>query len=104
MPDTNRAKPQTETIASLLAEERERRATAPLGVKPAEAARMLGESIPTIYRHLGTGKLRAVKRGVTTLVLTASIYEFFDSLPPAVIGAAGSTLADHAAEVEPAAT
>jgi excisionase family DNA binding protein len=57
-----------------------------LGVKPDDAARMLGESRTTIYRLLGEGKLRAVKRGVSTLIVVSSIHEYFDSLPPAEFG------------------
>ena len=52
-----------------------------LAVKPLEAARMIGESRSTIYRLINAGKLDAVKRGASTLVLTASIYRHLDSLP-----------------------
>ena len=55
----------------------------PLGVKPLEAARLIGESRNTVYRLLAAGRLRAVKRGTTTLVVMDSIREYFDSLPPA---------------------
>lgn len=56
----------------------------PLGVKPAEAARLIGESRNTVYRLLAAGKLRAVKRGTSTLVVTDSIREHFASLPAAI--------------------
>jgi excisionase family DNA binding protein len=57
-----------------------------LAVKPLEAALMLGESRSTIYRLIHAGKLDAVKRGVTTLVLVPSIRRYLDSLPPATFG------------------
>jgi excisionase family DNA binding protein len=52
-----------------------------LAVKPLEAALMLGESRSTIYRHIGAGRLDAVKSGGSTLILTASIRRYLDSLP-----------------------
>ncbi len=55
----------------------------PLGVKPGEAGRLIGESRNTVYRLLASGKLRAVKRGTSTLVLMDSIREYFASLPAA---------------------
>ena len=55
----------------------------PLGVKPLEAGRLIGESRNTVYRLLAAGKLRAVKRGTSTLVLTESIHEHMASLPAA---------------------
>jgi len=61
-------------------------ADAPLGVKVAQAAKMLGESKNTIYRLLASGQLRAVKRGATTLILMSSIHGYFGSLPPAQFG------------------
>ena len=59
-----------------------------LAVKPLEAAMMLGESRSTIYRLIHAGKLDAVKRGVTTLVLVPSIRRYIASLPPFGSGAA----------------
>ena len=53
-----------------------------LAVKPLEAALMLGESRSTIYRLINARRLDAVKRGASTLVLTASIYRYLASLPP----------------------
>jgi len=52
-----------------------------LAVKPLEAALMLGESRSTVYRLIHAGKLEAVKRGVTTLVLVHSIHRHLASLP-----------------------
>ena len=66
----------------------------PLGVKPKEAARVIGASRSQLYRLLREGKLRAVKRGVTLLVLTDSIYEHMASLPPATFGAPSPTETD----------
>jgi len=63
---------------------RESVAPPPLGVKPAEAGRMIGESRNTIYRLLAAGQLRAVKRGTSTLVVMDSIREYFASLPSAI--------------------
>jgi hypothetical protein len=59
-----------------------------LGVKPVEAGRLIGESRNTVYRLLAAGKLRAVKRGTSTIVLMASIRQHIASLPPATFGAA----------------
>lgn len=59
-----------------------------LAVKPLEAAMMLGESRSTIYRLIHAGKLDAVKRGVTTLVIVASIHRYLGSLPAFEGGAA----------------
>jgi excisionase family DNA binding protein len=56
----------------------------PFGVKPLEAGRLIGESRNTVYRLLAAGKLRAVKRGTSTLVLMDSIREHVASLPAAV--------------------
>jgi excisionase family DNA binding protein len=53
-----------------------------LTVKPTVAAAMLGESRSTIYRLINAGKLDAVKRGCSTLVIVASIHRYLDSLPP----------------------
>jgi excisionase family DNA binding protein len=52
-----------------------------LAVKPHEAAQMLGESRSTIYRLIHAGKLDAVKRGTSTLVLVGSIRSHLASLP-----------------------
>jgi excisionase family DNA binding protein len=52
-----------------------------LAVKPLAAAMMLGESRSTVYRLIHTGKLDAVKRGATTLVLVESIRRYIASLP-----------------------
>lgn len=60
---------------------------APLGVKPAEAGRLIGESRDTVYRLLAVSKLHAVKRGASTLVLMDSIREHMAGLPPATFGA-----------------
>ena len=57
-----------------------------LGVKPVEAGRLIGESRNTVYRLLAAGKLRAVKRGTSTIVLMASIRQHMASLPAAQYG------------------
>ena len=54
-----------------------------LGVKPVEAGRLIGESRNTVYRLLAAGRLRAVKRGTSTIVLMESIREHMASLPAA---------------------
>lgn len=59
----------------------------PLGVKPIEAGRLIGESRNTVYRLLAAGKLQAVKRGTSTLVLMDSIRTHMARLPPATFGA-----------------
>lgn len=58
----------------------------PLGVKPMEAGRLIGESRDTVYRLLAAGKLRAVKRGASTIVLMDSIREHMAGLEPAPFG------------------
>jgi excisionase family DNA binding protein len=70
---------------------------APLGVKPKEAARLIGGSRSEVYRLLRQRRLRAVKRGASLLVLTDSIREHMASLPPATFGA-GRTDARPAAK------
>jgi excisionase family DNA binding protein len=60
---------------------------APLGVKPKEAARLIGGSRSEVYRLLRQRRLRGVKRGATLLVLMDSIREHMASLPPARFGA-----------------
>jgi hypothetical protein len=72
--------PRTQTIRALLIDET---MMAPLGVKPKEAARLIGGSRSEVYRLLRQSRLRAVKRGATLLVLVDSIYEHMASLPPA---------------------
>lgn len=59
----------------------------PLGVKPTEAGRLIGESRNTVYRLLAAGQLRAVKRGTSTIVLMSSIHEHMATLPSATFGA-----------------
>jgi excisionase family DNA binding protein len=58
----------------------------PIAVPPLTAAMLIGGSRSTVYRLLAAGKLRAVKRGGATLVLTNSIYDYMASLPPATFG------------------
>jgi excisionase family DNA binding protein len=77
--------------AEVSCEAREWLSVAPLGVKPIEAGRILGESRNTVYRLLADGKLRAVKRGTTTLIIVSSIRQYFDSLPIATFGADRAT-------------
>ena len=69
---------------------------APLGVKPIEAGRLIGESRDTVYRLLVAGKLRAVKRGASTLVLMDSVRDYWASLPPATFGAGRAAARDAA--------
>lgn len=59
----------------------------PIGVPPLKAAPLIGGSRSTVYRLLRAGKLRAIKRGAATLVLTDSIHEYMESLPVATFGA-----------------
>ena len=68
---------------------------APLGVKPKEAARLIGGSRSEVYRLLRQCRLRAVKRGATLLVLMDSIREHMASLPPATFGADRTGTASH---------
>lgn len=71
---------QTSISASLINDA----AMAPLGVKPKEAARLIGGSRTEVYRLLRQCRLRAVKRGASLLVLMDSIREHMASLPPAM--------------------
>ena len=66
---------------------------APLAVKTTTAAKMIDTSRRQIYRLLETKHLRAVKQGVTLLILVDSLYEHIASLPPAVFGAERDTTA-----------
>jgi excisionase family DNA binding protein len=58
----------------------------PLTVTIAEAERITGVGWRTLYRELEAGRLRAVKRGRTTLILMNSIREYVASLPAATFG------------------
>ena len=83
--DLERPPPHTQTsVSALLIDEA---TMAPLGVKPKEAARLIGGSRTEVYRLLRQSRLRAVKRGATLLVLMDSIREHMASLPPATFGA-----------------
>jgi hypothetical protein len=57
---------------------------APLVVKTTVAGKLIGGSRSEVYRLLRAGRLRAVKRGVSLLVLVDSLHEHIASLPPAV--------------------
>jgi excisionase family DNA binding protein len=62
--------------------ERRDRAPRPLGLSPRETALRLNTSISTVYRLLAGGKLRALKRGGSTLVLSDSLEAYIAGLPP----------------------
>jgi excisionase family DNA binding protein len=53
-----------------------------LGYSPQETAVRLNASKSTVYRLLAAKKLRAVKRGASTLIVPDSIDEYEASLPP----------------------
>jgi excisionase family DNA binding protein len=57
-----------------------------LGYSPQETADRLNSSKSTVYRLLAAQKLRAIKRGASTLILPDSIDEYEASLPPATFG------------------
>lgn len=78
--------PQPRTQSSVSALLIDGSTMAPLGVKPKEAARLIGGSRSEVYRLLRQSKLRAVKRGVSLLVLMDSICEHMASLPLARFG------------------
>lgn len=59
----------------------------PLTVSIQETCRLLGSSRSEVYRLLARGNLRAVKAGVRTQVLMASIKAHVASLPPATFRA-----------------
>lgn len=50
-----------------------------------DAAKMLGLGRSFVYELLAQKRLRAVKSGSRTLVLTDSIRDYLDGLPPAEI-------------------
>ena len=56
-------------------------------MKTTMAGKLIGGSRSEVYRLLRAGRLRAVKRGVSILVLVDSLHEHIASLPPAVFGA-----------------
>jgi excisionase family DNA binding protein len=53
----------------------------PLGFSPRKTADRLQSSKSTVYRLLRSGKLRGIKRGTSTLILSDSIDEYEASLP-----------------------
>jgi hypothetical protein len=57
----------------------------PIAVTIEQAARLSGESRSQVYNRLGHGQYQGLKSGRRTLVLVASIKQFLESLPPAVI-------------------
>jgi excisionase family DNA binding protein len=57
-----------------------------LGYSPQQTADRLNSSKSTVYRLLAAQKLRAIKRGASTLITPESIAEYEASLPPATFG------------------
>lgn len=55
----------------------------PLTVTFAEAERITGIGHRTLYRELAAGRIKAVKRGRTTLLTMESIRAYLAALPPA---------------------
>ena len=53
-----------------------------LGYSPQQTADRLNSSKSTVYRLLAAQKLRAIKRGASTLITPDSIAEYEASLPP----------------------
>ena len=58
-----------------------RYASGPLGVSPQQAADRLNSSKSTVYRLLAAQKLRAIKRGASTLITADSLAEYEANLP-----------------------
>jgi excisionase family DNA binding protein len=54
---------------------------APLGYSPQETADRIHGSKSTVYRLLAAKKLRAVKRGASTLITAESLAEYEAGLP-----------------------
>ncbi len=52
--------------------------------KPGET--LLGLTRPNIYRKLAAGDIKAIKDGRRTLLVTASIIAYLESLPQAAFG------------------
>jgi excisionase family DNA binding protein len=71
----------------------------PLYMKIEETCRFIGLRRSKVYDLLGEGKLRAKKAGKCTLVETASVVDYMNTLPDAKIGCAKK----HANEAEAAA-
>ncbi len=59
----------------------------PLAVTIPGAARMSGIGRTTLYGLIGEGEIQARKCGRRTLILTGSLYDYLDKLPPATIRA-----------------
>jgi excisionase family DNA binding protein len=59
-----------------------------LGYSPQQTADRLNSSKSTVYRLLAAKKLRAIKRGASTLITAESLAEYEASLPPATFGRA----------------
>jgi excisionase family DNA binding protein len=64
-----------------LASNRHDASAEPIGISPGKTAHRIQGSKSTVYRLLAQGKLRAIKRGASTLILLESIDEYEASLP-----------------------
>jgi excisionase family DNA binding protein len=53
----------------------------PLGYSPQQTADILNSSKSTVYRLLAAQRLRAIKRGASTLITPDSLAEYEASLP-----------------------
>jgi excisionase family DNA binding protein len=56
-----------------------------LGYSPAEAAAVLGVGLTFFYEQMGSGRIRALKAGRRTIIPAASLTQFLETLPAAVI-------------------
>src|SRR4051812_4514759 len=83
---TNTMKLQGEAPSAALLDQRDRSrrgSASPVTMTIPATTDAYGLSRSATYRLLGEGKLRAVKHGSRTLILTESLREYFASLPPA---------------------
>jgi excisionase family DNA binding protein len=53
--------------------------------RPREAARLLGISVPTLYRMLGRGEITAVKLGRATIITDDELARVLSAAPVATI-------------------
>jgi hypothetical protein len=58
---------------------------APILCSVPQAGAMIGRGVSKIYELIGGGQIRAVKSDGRTLVVVASLHEYADKLPKAIV-------------------
>jgi len=57
----------------------------PILVSVPDAATLIGRGVSTVYELIGAKKIRAKKSDNRTLVVVASLYQYAESLPDAIV-------------------